>query len=90
MSADDAIFVQKNKDDRWVAQWGSMSADDPPDPKKAIESFLTLEEAVSENFAMAAETEYGFRFPTIHNFGFRVGTTQKECPHGCAAVRQEA
>ena len=35
MSADNAMFVQKREDGVWVAQEGSMSDDNPPDPKKA-------------------------------------------------------
>lgn len=82
MSADDAIFVQKREDDGlWVGQWGSMSADDPPDPKRAMaeEVFDSLENLVINLAEASQETEYGFRFPNLNNFGFRA---VKEEPHG--------
>ena len=89
MSADNAMVVQKREDGVWVAQEGSMSADNPPDPKKAHndEIFDTLENLIIEFAEKAQETEYGFRFPNLTNFGFRA---EKEKSHGSAAVRQEA
>lgn len=62
MSADDTIYVQKNKKGDFVAQHGFMSSPAPPDPNKADPSqrFLSLEGLVEANQWAANNTEYGF------------------------------
>lgn len=87
MSSDDAIFVQKNTEGKWTFLWGSMSADVPPAPSTAKEEeiFFTLEEGIRTLAEASMETEYGFRFPNLHNFGFRVEDLLKggkEVSHG--------
>ena len=64
MSADNAVFVQKNKADKFVGQYGSMSSDTLPDPEKARpeEIFHTLDELIEKQAHIAADTEYGFNF----------------------------
>lgn len=64
MSADNAIFVQKNKQGLFVAQHWFMSNDDMPDPEKAAanHTFSTLGELIETMAPEAADTEYGFEF----------------------------
>lgn len=64
MSADDAVFVQRNKAGQLVAQYGFMSDDVIPDPEtaKISETFDRLAEVVNARLAAASETEYGFQF----------------------------
>lgn len=63
VSADNAIFIQKNSLGKVVAQPGFMSADNLPDPDVAMakEIFDTVEDALSANQEAANATEYGFQ-----------------------------
>ena len=63
VSADNAIFIQKNSLGKVVAQPGFMSTDNLPDPDVAMakEIFDTVEDALSANQEAANATEYGFQ-----------------------------
>lgn len=60
MSADDTIYVQKNKKGEFIAQHGNMNH--VPDPSKAEPSqrFMSLEGLIEANQWAADATEYGF------------------------------
>ena len=62
MSANDALYVQKNSRGQFVAQRGGYEGD-LPDPEKAdaSETFTSLESLVVMTAKNAAETEYGLQ-----------------------------
>lgn len=62
MSADDAIFIQRNSEGKIVAQHGFMSYP-PPDPDKATDDqiFFTLDEAIMATQEIGAHLEYGYQ-----------------------------
>lgn len=62
MSANDALFVQKNSRGQFVAQLGANEGD-LPDPEKAdaSETFTSLESLVVMTQAKASETEHGLQ-----------------------------
>ncbi len=74
MSSDDAIFIQQDISGAWVAQYGSMSADAPPNPELVPfnKTFNTIEEAIVANIENAYNTEYGFQFPTLATEGYSI------------------
>ncbi len=63
MSADDAIYVQKNNAGEFCFQHDFLSADEPPNPETATdkERFKTLEDGFYTLLYEADATEYGFR-----------------------------
>src|SRR5690606_17686752 len=78
MASDSAIFIQQTRLGDWVGQWGSVSADFPPDPDVVPTTlrYNTIEEAILANIENAKETKYGFRFPNLKGYGY--GPTQRE------------